>query len=155
MIDKERKNLIIKMAELGVLRSLPDMLDKNLKPGRLRSRYVEVSLIVDEQLKGIYEFYNYSSAFFKDNRELIAEYLNMLGDITGWKQKPTDIAEVVAFCVAMVERAPKNRYPDALLKNLTEVLEYYERGDGVSYANLYNGDKFESKWNRLKELEEW
>jgi len=155
MIDKERTNLIIKTAELGVLRSLPDMLDKNLKPGRLRSRYVEISMIVDEQLKEIYKFYNCSSTFFRDNKEFIAEYLDMLGDITGWQQKPTDIAEVVAFCVAMVERAPKNRYPDALLKNLVEILEYYERGDGVSYVNLYNGDKFEGKRNKLKELEMW
>jgi hypothetical protein len=152
-LDDIDLKLVIRAAELGVLKSLPDMLDRRLKPGRLRSRFDEVRAIVQGQLVHIKKYY---PNFFEKHKTSVTQYLAMLGDITGWEEKPTDIAEVVSFCVAILERSG-TRHPEVLLKSLNDILDYYERDAkvGIDYRSLFNGDLQERKWARLKELEVW
>ena len=152
-LDEMDKKLVIRAAELGILRSLPSMLDRRLKPGRLRGRFDEVRSVVDGQLAQIKKYY---PNFFEKHKPNVTKYLAILGDITGWKEQPTDIAEVVSFCVAILERSG-TRHPEILLKSLNDILDYYERGEnvGTDYRSLFNGDIHERKWARLKELEMW
>ena len=142
------KALIIKAAELGLLRSIESFLLVPLKPGKLKTRFVFVQLIVDAELRKIREHDQY---FFPHNKAEITVYLNTLSDALYWKGGETHIGTVIAFCLAFLERS-KTVYDKKLTVYLTEMLDYYERADEVTYKDIFNGEEFDRNWKMIEEM---
>jgi hypothetical protein len=70
--------LLMKLAELGIMRSMPDFLGEPLKPGRLRARFMEVEFIVDCELRQLKKD---DPKVFTDNLQDITAYLGSFGKI--------------------------------------------------------------------------
>jgi len=64
--NKLNKELLMKLAELGILKSMHSFLGEPLKPGRLRGKFVEVEYIVGNELQKIY---NQDPDIFIDNKK--------------------------------------------------------------------------------------
>ncbi|RLD73368.1 MAG: hypothetical protein DRJ07_20890, partial [Bacteroidetes bacterium] len=111
---KADHDLLIKAAELGILRMLPDYLPEPLKPGRLKRLFMELTLTVDFQLKHI--FAN-NANFFIDNRTECAIYLEKFGLIMGikdLKREEIHVSLIIAFCIYFLKDT-KSNYPGTLL----------------------------------------
>lgn len=140
--------LIKKAAELGILRSLQDFLAEPLKPGRLKRRFLEIEMMIDLELKKVFQS---DPNFFIDNRGEITAYLNRYNMIGGFQDKTKNeihIASVIAFCIAFVDNS-ETKYPKKLSQYLGEIIDYYERGDNVNYTDMWKGDKFHKLWEEL------
>jgi len=136
------KALIIRAAELGILRSLESFLLVPLKPGRLKTRFEFVKMIVDGELAIIKRR---NKHFFEDNKEEIKLWLDTLSDALHWHEGETHIGTAVSFCLAFLERS-KSTYDKKLFEYLTDILDYYERQDNLTYKDIYNGKEFDLNW---------
>jgi hypothetical protein len=140
---------LMKAAELGILRSMPDFLEEPLSPGRLKRRFMEVGMLVDFELRKIYKT---NPNFFIDNKEECSVYLEKFGLIMGNNAQESSeihIASVVGFCLMFLENS-KSIYPAKLYVFLADILDYYERADNMDYSDLWKGRNFYEEWEELK-----
>jgi len=144
---KASKKDIIKASELGILRSLPDFLIEPLKPGRLKRKFMEVALIVDSELRKIYQNNN---SFFTDNKEELAKHLTKFGEITEWgnSKDGIHIASVVSFCLAFLE-VSESKFTPKLIEYLTDIMDYYERAGNLNHDDMWTGQKLNNRWNEI------
>jgi len=145
---KADHNLLIKLAELGILRSMPDFLGEPLKPGRLRGRFVEVAFFVDQELKSIGAN---DPEIYKDNTEEIKAYLDKFGKIMNvghLDKEDIHVASVVCFCMGFLEKT-KTKYPAKLYGYLKDIIDYYERADKIKYSDFMNGRSFHKEWEKI------
>ena len=147
---KASHELLMKVAELGIMRSMEDFLTEQLKPGRLKRRFMEVSIIVDGELRNLYKN---DPHFFSDNKEECTVYLEKFGRIMGMgvkaeKKDDIHVASVVAFCLCFLEET-KTKYTPKLCEYLKDILEYYERGENINYSDFWKGRKFYEEWEKL------
>jgi hypothetical protein len=145
---KADKALIIRAAELGILRSMESFLVKPLKPGRLKTRFEFIKMIVDSELSIIRTHDKY---FFVDNKKDITIYLQTLSDALNWIDGETHIGSVVSFCLTFLERS-KSVYDKKLNEYLFDILDYYERKDNITYKDIYNGREFDNNWKIISEM---
>lgn len=148
---KAEKDQIIKAARLGILRSMPDFLEKPLKVGRLRTKFETISLLVDGELGKLKKF---NRDFFIDNKKEIEECLAKFGAVAGWTcpKEEIHVASVAAFCMAMLEDINNRTYVKKILENLKDIVNYYDRVDNISYSDMWKGNKFQHIWNNLNEI---
>ena len=142
------KATIIKAAELGILRTIPSFLGVPLKPGRLRLRFLDIELIVDQELTKIR---SQNEFFFTDNRKELLIQLEKFGGILNafsMDSKSTHVGSIIAFCLAFLEHST-TVYSDRLYKSLREILDYYERNGNVVFSELWTGDKFHEEWRKV------
>ncbi len=145
---KSSKALIIKTAELGILRSMESFLVEPLKPGRLKARFEFVKMIVDTELRAIKE---QDKDFFVDNKKEITVYLQTLSDALHWIDGETHIGSVVSFCLSFLKRS-NSVYDKKLNVYLLDILEYYERVNEVTYREIYDGKEFDANWKVIQEM---
>ena len=145
---KASHELLVKISELGIIKSIPNFLSEPLKPGRLYGLFVEVSFIADTELKKVYKN---DANFFYDNKEEISAYLEKFSKIMnpGAKEKK-DIhaASVVCFCLGFLKDT-KTIYPDKLVTCLENILDYFERVGDKDYDDFLEGKSFWEEWGRL------
>lgn len=146
---KAEKQVIFKAAELGILRSLPDLLLEPLKPGRLKNRFTKVQEIMDTELRKIYKI---NPSFFTDNKSEVEKYLDKLGVLMKEIDPKPHIAVMISFCLAFLERS-NSKYPEKVYQYLNDIWEYYENDKNTElYQNIeWNAEKFIDGWNSLKE----
>jgi len=144
---KARKAEIIKASELGILRSMPDFLAEPLKPGRLKRKFMEVALIVDGELRKIYQK---NPSFFSDNKKELSLHLTKFGKITEWgnNKDGIHITSVVSFCLAFLE-VSGSTYSPKLFEHLTDILDYYERAGNLHHEDLWTGQMINEKWEEI------
>jgi len=143
-IEKIEKNKKLKkMAELGVVRSLPDLMKVKPKPGRLTNKLFQLRYLVDN------EFRNFPIKFFENNRDTITKLLNEFGKLTKWHGKEQHIVTIASFCLAILENS-ESKYPKEMFTLLNDIVDYFER-DGFIPEKVFweGGDAFE-KWNNLE-----
>lgn len=139
---------LVKLAELGIMRSIPDFLEEPLKPGRLKRLFGDIIFIVDQELAKIYKF---NGNIFEDNISEITKYVNRFGDILhkgGLQKEDIHVASVVCFCLSFLKDS-KSKYPDELNKYLVDVVDYYERVDNASYIDFMKGRNFYEEWEMI------
>ena len=137
---------LIKTAELGILKSLQSFLGEPLKPGRLRTRFLEIEFIVDNELRKLHKF---DPNFFIDNKNEITVYLEKFGkimNIDALDKKDIHVGSVVAFCLCFLEDT-KIKYPEKLYTYLKDILDYYERVNNIKFSDLWIGRKFYDEWD--------
>lgn len=145
---KASHELLMKAAELGILRSMEDFLAEPLKPGRLKRRFMEVLIIVDGSLR---QLYTDDPNFFFDNKEEVAIYLEKFGkimNINAETKADIHIGSVVAFCLCFLEDT-KTVYPQKLYHYLQDILDYYERGENINFSDFWKGTKFYEEWENI------
>ncbi|MCP4374053.1 MAG: hypothetical protein GY797_39000 [Deltaproteobacteria bacterium] len=146
---KANHELLVKAAELGILRSMPDFLEVKPGPGRLRRRYEEVGMIVDQELKKIYVG---DPNFYSDNKAEMAVYLEKFGMIIGFGDVKSNvdihIASIVSFCLCFLEET-KSKYPKKLYEYLNDILDYYQRADKMEFKDFTMGVNFNDEWEKL------
>ncbi len=145
---KADKAVIMKAAELGILLSMEDFLFHPLKPGRLKTRFEFVRMIVNEELA---KMRKNNPNIFTDNKEEINICLTILHDALPWVKGETHIGSVISFCLSFLEKSP-TIYDPKLYKYLNEMLDYYERNDNINCRDIYIGTEFDNHWQKIKEL---
>lgn len=145
---KVEKALIIRTAELGIIRSMESFLEEPLKPGRLKTRFEFVKMIIDRELRIIRDN---TPLFFVDNRTEIEVYLNTLSDAIHWVGGETHIGAVVSFCLEFLKRSV-SIYDPKLEQYLNEILDYYERVNESTYRELYAGKEMDKNWKIISEM---
>lgn len=145
---KASHELLMKAAELGILRSMEDFLGEPLKPGRLKRRFMEIAIIVDGSLR---QLYTNDPNFFVDNREEVTVYLEKFGKIAGIteeKKEDVHVGAIVAFCLCFLEDT-KTAHPEKLYTYLKDILDYYERKENIKFSDFWVGRKFYDEWENL------
>ncbi len=145
---KADHNMLMKLAELGILRSMPDFLGEPLKPGRLRARFMEIEFIVDNELKRV--FAN-DPNIYKDNLSEITAYLEKFGkimNVDNLEKADIHVASVVCFCMSFLETT-KTKYPKKLYEYLKDIIDYYERADNIKHSDFMSGRTFHKEWERI------
>lgn len=139
---------LMKVSELGILKSMESFLGEPLKPGRLKRRYLEVSMMVDTELRKIFA---QDPNFYVDNKQEMTAYLEKFGNIMNTsadKKEDIHVASVVAFCLCFLEDT-KSHYPEKLYEYLKDILCYYERGKDIKYSVFWAGRKFHEEWEKI------
>ncbi len=145
---KANHELLMKAAELGILRSMPDFLEEPLKPGRLKRRFLEVGMIVDVELRNMFNKY---PNFYKDNLQEITVYLEKFGkimNVDNLNKEDIHVASIVCFCLNFLEET-ETKYPDKLFTYLKDILYYYENGNNIKYSDFMKGRKFHKEWEEI------
>lgn len=145
--NKEIKHL----AELGILKTIPDFLVEPLKPGRLRTAFMEVEYLVNKELQ---MFYSRDPNVYRDNKEAIAYYLDAFGKAANWIGNETHVGAVVSFCLAFLETSHYN-YPDKLFDSLNKIIDYYERAGHIATEDLINAEGFQNVWETIPDYNEY
>lgn len=133
------------VAELGVLKTIPDFLQEPLKPGRLKKAFLEIDILINQELKKIVQK---NPNFYHDNKSAIAYYLDQFGKEANWIGNETHVASVVSFCLAFLENS-KYKYPDKLFALLNKIVDYYERRGNIKSEDLYNAENFINVWENI------
>lgn len=144
---KASKADIIRAAELGILRSMPDFLVDSLKPGKLKRLFMQVGLIVDGEL---HQIYRNNNDFFTDNKQELSVQLERFGSASEWgnNKDGIHISSVVSFCLAFLE-VSESLYTSKLVELLTDILDYYERAGNLNYEDMWTGQKLNDRWNEI------
>ncbi len=145
---KATHSTLVTLAELGILRSMPSFLAEPLKPGRLRSRFMEVEFIVDQELKNIYAN---NPDIYIDNKQEITVYLEKFGkilNVANLEKEDIHVASVVCFCLCFLENT-QTKYPEKLYTYLQDIVSYYERADNIQYGDFLKGKNFHEEWERI------
>lgn len=145
---KADNDLLMQLAELGILRSMPDFLAEPLKPGRLRTRFMEIGFIVDDKLKQIFKT---DKDIYIDNIQEITAYLEKFGKIMNpddIAKKDIHVASVVCFCMSFLETT-KSVYPPKLYEYLKDIIDYYERANNIVYGDFLKGSTFYKEWEKI------
>ena len=141
---------LMKLSELGILRSMPDFLETPLKPGRLRARFLELEFIVDQELRKE----NKKNPFlFTDNQKELTAYLEKFSkilNVNDLDKKDIHVASVACFCMSFLEKT-KTKYPAKLYESLVDIVDYYEREDNVKYSDYMSGRDFYGEWERINQ----
>lgn len=147
---KASHELLMKLAELGILRSMPDFLGEPLKPGRLRGRFMEIEFIVDNELKRIFAD---DPNVYKDNILSITAYLEKFSKIMNadnLAKEDIHVASVVCFCMSFLDTT-KTKYPEKLYEYLKDIIDYYERADKIKHSDFMKGRTFHEEWELVSD----
>lgn len=145
---KASHSQLMKLAELGILKSLQSFLDKSLKPGKLRTKLQDIDFFVTNQLNGIFARDN---NVFIQNKAEIAAYLQKFNFIMSGntlKKENIHIVSVTLFCISFLEET-KTIYPKKLILSLKDVVDYYLRQDDSIYVDFMIGRNFNEEWEKL------
>ena len=138
------------IAELGILKTIPDFLVKPLKPGRLKGAFVAVEFLINKELQKIY---SKNPNVYRDSKDAIAYYLDEFGKQANWIGNETHVGSVISFCLAFLENSNFS-YPEKLFKNLNKIVDYYERAGHLQNDDLVNAENFQNVWITISDYEE-
>jgi hypothetical protein len=137
------------VAELGILKTIPDFLEKPLKPGRLKRLFIEIDSLINIELRKIVKR---NPTFYKDNKSALAYYLDQFGKEANWIGKESHVASVISFCLAFLE-VSNYKYPDKLFELLNDVVDYFERVGNIEQDDLFNAENFINVWTNIPDYE--
>jgi hypothetical protein len=145
---KASHSQLVKLAELGILKSLQSFLTEPLKPGRLRTKLQDIDFFVTNQLNLMYAK---DPNIFIQNKKEIAAYLEkfnniMHGNKLGKKER-YHITTIVHFCLSFLKET-KTIYPKELTQNLESIIDYYSRTGFVDVDLMVNRN-FNEEWSKL------
>jgi hypothetical protein len=135
------------IAELGILKTIPDFLAQPLHPGRLKKAFLEIEYLVGKELQKIYKN---NPNVYADNKEALSYYLDEFGKQAEWIGNETHVGSVVSFCLAFLETSNYS-YPDKLFDSLNKIVDYYERDGYIDTDDLINAENFHNVWENVKD----
>lgn len=135
------------VTELGLIRSIPDLITDELKPGRLKNLMYKLQAAVDLDLGKI------ANALTRSEWDRIESILNEFKMVARFgKQK--HVGTIVSFCLSIIEKS-NHKFNDKIIETLNHICDYYERVGDLHVASMWSGDlaceKWESLFNKEKE----
>ena len=129
--------------ELAYVRSIYDLLNSTIKPGRLKNLYTKLQAAVDHDLRRL-------PPIGDSDMLLLREKVRAFGKATGWDRKTRHVVTLLSFCIDLVERSKFPHNPK-ILETMNLIVEYYERQGRVKFICCKAGAMASEKWNRIVE----
>jgi len=137
MTDNDLKHI----TELGLIRSIPDLMVGKMKPGRLKNLMARLQAAVDIDLGKIAMTLSTSDAYkIKDILDNF-EHVSRFG-----KQK--HVGTMVSFCLAFIEKSDRE-FNEKIIETLNQICDYYERVGDLHVASMWSGDLACDKWENI------
>ncbi len=133
----------IKLAELSLIRAIPDMSVVDLKNGRLKGLYARLTKAVDKDLKDITKATRQDLA---GCRKLVFGFLKL----TGWEDNHKHIFTLLSFCSLMLEES-QFRYNPNIQTVINELFGFIEQREKVKPICCWAGANAVDKWNIILE----
>jgi len=138
------------VAEIGILKTIPDFLKEPPKEGRLKRIFTEIDFILNKILqKKVRKNPNY----YKDNVKGLAYYLDKFGHEAKWIGEETHVASVISFCLVFLEQS-QEKYPEKLFTLLNELIDYYERVGHIKFEDFKIAEDFAEVWQNIPAYKE-
>ena len=145
--DELRDKNIKRMAELGIIRSLPDSVRAPMKKGRLFNLYTKLIELVDIELNKLDKKLGSPTGFYKTYRSQIKRLYDEFGKLTRWVGGVEPVS-VISFAAEFLEQS-EVKYPKELYNHLREIVDYYERGGVAAEKDLWEGGEAFKVWKSL------
>jgi len=113
----------IKLAELALIRAIPDMSVVDLKNGRLKGLYTRLVKAVDKDLQSITKA---TRQDLTECRKLVFGFLKL----TGWDGNTKHIFTLLSFCSLMLEES-QFRYNPNIQNVINELFGFIEQREPV------------------------
>jgi hypothetical protein len=136
-----RKNDIKHLAELALIRAIPDLVVGGLKKGRLKSLMTRLQKAVDLDLAKLRQP-------TQQDLDLIWEVVDTFRRESGWGKKHHHPATIACFCLAIIDRSDR-RFNTRIIAMLNEISEYYDRVGDLRRPSLWAADLACRKWLAL------
>ena len=134
------------VTELALIRSIPDLMVGELKPGRLKNLMNTLQAAVDIDLSKLVITLSITDG---KKIESILEQFKTVAKFG--KQK--HVGTLVSFCLALIEKSDK-KFNDKIVELLNLICEYYERVGDLHVASMWSGDLASERWNAIFETED-
>ena len=129
------------VTELALIRSIPDLMVGELKPGRLKNLMSTLQSAVDIDLGKLCRAINPSDI------AKIQDILEQFKHVAKFgKQK--HVGTIVSFCLSLIERSDED-FDDKIVKMLNLIADYYERVDDLHVASMWSGDLASERWESI------
>jgi len=130
-----------KVAELALIRAIPDSLIPKTKPGRLQGRLVKLRTEIDKMFNG----YVLQGA----ELEKVQQKIMAFAEKSGWEGKEKHVCTAISFMLAMIEDS-EHTYPEKITELLNDILDYFERKKTTKQLCYIAGDIAAKKWRGIK-----
>ena len=137
---KITNNNLKKLAELALIRAIPDLTIGKLKPSRTKGLFTKLQKYVDKDLIKI--------NVTQDTINKLEVIINKFGDSTGWFKQTKHTGTLVSFCLGILERTSFDFHP-GILRTLVEIIDHFENGNDFPDAASWAGDIAVEKWECL------
>ena len=87
-------NLIKEISEMALIKALPDMLDKELKPGRLKNRMNKLAELADRRIP---------ARISLSDKDILADKIEQFGTATGWAGHQKNLYLYISFLLCLTE----------------------------------------------------
>lgn len=130
------------IADLALIRALPEFMAGKLKEGRLKNKSNLLIKAVDQDLKRLGPISDFEL-------EMVRLKMIEFGKRTGWQKKEKHLATLLSFLLAMVEDSSFYFNPK-ILENLNHMFDYFDNaGDAKIICNVA-GAIANTKWQSIK-----
>jgi len=129
------------ITELGLIRSIPDLMVGELETGRLKNLMARLQAAVDIELGKLAVTLSTRDAHkiksILDEFEIVAKF---------GKQK--HVGTLVSFCLAFIEKSDRD-FDDHIVEVLNLICDYYERVGDLHVASSWSGDLASERWDSI------
>jgi len=136
-----RNNNINHLAELALIRALPDAIIPQTKPGRLKGKCINLIKVVDKEFSKV-------PLLNDDEYEEIKQKMIAFGKQTGWEGQQRHIVTLTSFLLTMIEES-KFKYHAKITDNLNDIFDYFERAKDAKPLCFLAGDIANMKWKKI------
>lgn len=129
------------MAELALIRAIPDLIVGGLERGRLKSIMARLQKSVDLDLAKM-------RRPSKKDTDWIWEIVDTFRRQSGWGKRHHHPGTLVCFCLAIIDRSGRKFNPK-ILNLLNDISEYYDRAGDLHRPSMWAADLACKRWLAL------
>jgi hypothetical protein len=141
-----KKSDLKHMAELALIRAIPDLIVGGLGRGRLKSLMSRLQKAVDLDLEKM-------RRPKKRDLDNIWEIVETFRKQSGWDKKGHHPGTLVCFCLALIDRSDRKFNP-RILTLLNDISDYYDRAGDLHRPSLWAADLACKRWLALFGIQE-
>jgi hypothetical protein len=130
------------VAELGLIRSIPDNTKSPEKNGRLKGLYKKLQKAVDQKLQTL------PRPTFAEVNRIEGIYL-AFGKATGWEKKTRHIGTLASFCLGDGVLVSNKDYSPKINSILMDIVDYFDRANKINGLTYAAGCDASEKWAGL------
>ena len=130
-----------KMAELAMIRAIPDLIIGDVKPGRLKRVLTDLTAEVDLALERLPQ---------PTCSDMIAVEgkINEFGRLSRWEGKERNVNTMALFCQSMIEESDFE-FSAKIVELLVDLVDYFERVGKTPDASYLAGGLAAKKWRAV------
>jgi hypothetical protein len=129
------------LAELALIRAIPDLIVGGLERGRLKSLMTRLQKAVDLDLAKM-------RRPTKKDLDQVWEIVDTFRQQSGWDKKHHHPGTLVCFCLAVIDGSDRKINP-RIIDALNQITDYYDRAGDLHPPSLWAADLACRKWMAL------